>query len=45
MRTGLAGFLAARGVRCKTSGDDAEKIAKEFVGSVKGMLSSAAIKQ
>ena len=44
MRTGLAGFLAARGVDAATSGDDAEKIAKEFVGAAKGMLSSAAMR-
>ena len=44
IRTGLAGFLAARGVDAATSGDDAEKIAKEFVGAAKGMLSSAAMR-
>ena len=44
MRTGLAGFLAARGVDAATSDDDAEKIAREFVGAAKGMLSSAAMR-
>ena len=44
MRTGLAGFLAARGVDVATSSDDAERIAKEFVGSAKGILSSAAVR-
>ena len=44
MRTGLAGFLAARGVSAATSSDDAEKIAKEFVGSATGLLSSAAMR-
>ena len=44
MRTGLAGFLAARGVSAMTSGDDAERIAKEFVGSAKGVLSGAALR-
>ena len=44
MRTGLAGFLAARGVDAATSSDDAERIAKEFVGSAKGILSSAAVR-
>ena len=31
MRTGLAGFSFTRGVDATFSGDDAEKIAKEFV--------------
>ena len=44
MRTGLAGFLAARGVSAATSSDDAEKIAREFVGSATGLLSSAAMR-
>ena len=44
MRTGLAGFLAARGVSANTSADDAEKIAKEFVGAATGILSSAAMR-
>ena len=44
MRTGLAGFLAARGVTAMTSDDDAEKIAQEFLGSVKGILSASAVR-
>ena len=43
MRTGLAGFLAARGSQIASVGD-AEKIAKEFLGAAEGVLSSAAVR-
>ena len=44
MRTGLAGFLAARGVSAATSDDDAEKIANEFIQSARGILSASAVR-
>ena len=43
MRTGLAGFLAARGEQIAST-QDAEKIAKELLGSAGGVLSGAALR-
>ena len=43
MRTGLAGFLAARGEQIAST-QDAERIAKELLGSAGGVLSGAALR-
>ena len=43
MRTGLAGFLAARGEQIAST-QDAERIAKELIGSAGGVLSGAALR-
>ena len=43
MRTGLAGFLAARGEQIAST-QDAEKIAKDLLGSAGGVLSGAALR-
>ena len=43
MRTGLAGFLAARGESIAST-QDAERIAKELLGSAGGVLSGAALR-
>ena len=36
--------LRCKRCRCSIDGDDVRKIAKEFVGAAKGMLSSAAMR-
>ena len=43
MRTGLAGFLAARGEQIAST-QDAERIAKELLGAAGGVLSGAALR-
>ena len=43
MRTGLAGFLAAKGEQIAST-QDAERIAKELLGSAGGVLSGAALR-
>ena len=43
MRTGLAGFLAARGEQIAST-QDAERIARELLGSAGGVLSGAALR-